>query len=229
MWHGEHFSSAVTLIDVICKGRAFSRGWETPNDPFPLPAAQSLTQFYRKFVCSFSGGFLFISDRRLKERRRRDAFGRGLHRWGGHECGSVNRRRQLVCYRGGTTGGLRSWHWVAGGRDRRESPSLSLALGGCPRLQPAPVPGWRASVGKQALVIVVSHLASAQCVLLLSSATESVCGRETVSQGRGRGTQRPLKCRTSLHSSLHAHCLHVKPPPPSKSRTTADKEQPSSG
>lgn len=40
----------MTLIDVICKGRAFSRGWETPNDRFPLPVVQSLTQFYLKFV-----------------------------------------------------------------------------------------------------------------------------------------------------------------------------------
>lgn len=88
-------------------------------------------------------------------------------------------------------------------------------------------------MGKQALVIVVSHLASAQCVLLLWGATESVCGRETVSQGRWwwwwwRGTPRPLKCRTSLHGSLHAQCLRIKPPP-SKSRTTADKQQPGSG
>lgn len=51
----------MTLIDVICEGRAFSRGWETPNDRFPLPVAQSLTQFYRKFVVFF----LFISGHHL--------------------------------------------------------------------------------------------------------------------------------------------------------------------
>lgn len=60
----------MTLIDVICKGRAFSRGWETPNDHFPLPAAQSLTQFYCKFVFVFFFLSLFISDRCFKERRR---------------------------------------------------------------------------------------------------------------------------------------------------------------
>lgn len=54
----------MTLIDVICKGRAFSRGWETPNDRFPLPVAQSLTQFYRKFVVFF----LFISDHHLSNK-----------------------------------------------------------------------------------------------------------------------------------------------------------------
>lgn len=54
----------MTLIDVICKGRAFTRGWETPNDRFPLPVAQSLTQFCRKFVVVF----LFISDRHLGSR-----------------------------------------------------------------------------------------------------------------------------------------------------------------
>lgn len=54
----------MTLIDVICKGRAFSRGWETPNDRFPLPVAQSLTQFYRKFVVFF----LFISDHHLSSK-----------------------------------------------------------------------------------------------------------------------------------------------------------------
>ena len=52
----------MTLIDVICKGRAFSRGWKTPNDRFPLPVAQSLTQFYCKFVVFF----LFILDHHLR-------------------------------------------------------------------------------------------------------------------------------------------------------------------
>lgn len=51
----------MTLIDVICEGRAFSRGWETPNDRFPLPVVQSLTQFDRKFVVVFS----FISAHHL--------------------------------------------------------------------------------------------------------------------------------------------------------------------
>lgn len=37
------------------------------------------------------------------------------------------------------------------------------------------MPGWWADVGTQALVILVSHLASPQYVLLLFSATESVC------------------------------------------------------
>lgn len=37
----------------FAKERAFSRGWETPNDRFPLPVAQSLTQFYLKFVVFF--------------------------------------------------------------------------------------------------------------------------------------------------------------------------------
>lgn len=37
------------------------------------------------------------------------------------------------------------------------------------------MPGWWAGVGTQALVILVSHLASPQYVLLLFSATESVC------------------------------------------------------
>lgn len=54
----------MTLIDVICKGRAFSRGWKTPNDRFPLPVAQSLTQFYVKFVVFF----LFISDHHLSNK-----------------------------------------------------------------------------------------------------------------------------------------------------------------
>lgn len=37
------------------------------------------------------------------------------------------------------------------------------------------MPGWWAGVGTQALVILVSHLASLQYVLLLLGATESVC------------------------------------------------------
>lgn len=37
------------------------------------------------------------------------------------------------------------------------------------------MPGWWAGVGTQALVILVSHLASPQYVLLLFSATKSVC------------------------------------------------------
>lgn len=37
------------------------------------------------------------------------------------------------------------------------------------------MPGWWAGVGTQALVILVSHLANPQYVLLLFSATESVC------------------------------------------------------
>lgn len=55
----------MTLIDVICEGKAFSRGWETPNDRFPLPVAQSLTQFHCKFVVFF----LFIFDHHLSNKR----------------------------------------------------------------------------------------------------------------------------------------------------------------
>lgn len=51
----------MTLIDVICEGRAFSRGWRAPNDRFPLPAVESLTQFYFRSVVFF----LFISDHHL--------------------------------------------------------------------------------------------------------------------------------------------------------------------
>lgn len=74
----------MTLIDVICEGKAFSRGWETPNDRFPLPAAQSLTQFYCKFVVFF----LFIFDRHLSNK------GVSNERWSG---AVVRNRGSLFC------------------------------------------------------------------------------------------------------------------------------------
>lgn len=85
----------------------------------------------------------------------------------------VNRWWQLLCYTKNyratvllaTEAG--AWSWGI--------PHPSLAGEGCSWLEPAPVPGWWAGVGTQALVILGSHLASPQCVLLLFSATESVC------------------------------------------------------
>jgi len=68
-------------------------------------------------------------------------------------------------------GGLCSWH-QAQGRDRGESPPLWLRKavpGGCPCARAG------AGVGTQALVILVSHLASPQYVPLLFGAAESVC------------------------------------------------------
>lgn len=48
------------------------------------------------------------------------------------------------------------------------------------------MPGWGAGMGTQALVILVSHLASPQYVLLLFSATESVCqGKQCYKAGEG--------------------------------------------
>lgn len=47
----------MTLIDVICRENAFRRGWETPNDHFPLPVAQSLTQFQLKSLVVFFSSF----------------------------------------------------------------------------------------------------------------------------------------------------------------------------
>lgn len=55
------------------------------------------------------------------------------------------------------------------------------------------MPGWGAGVGTQALVILVSHLASPQYVLLLSSAAKSVCqGKQCYEAGKGkrRGLER---------------------------------------
>ena len=129
----------MTLIDVICKGRAFSRGWETPNDRFPLPVAQSLTQFCRKFVVFF----LFISDHHLSSERGWTMRGSAglLLETVGVCCASCVKVMNVGQWSDGdswfvtqgTTGGLRSWHW-AQGRDRRESPSLWLRKA---------VPDWR--------------------------------------------------------------------------------------
>lgn len=52
----------------------------------------------------------------------------------------------------------------------------------------APVPGWGggAGLGTQAVVILVSHLAIPQYVLLVFCATESVCqGKQCYSDGEG--------------------------------------------
>lgn len=110
----------------------------------------------------------------------------------------------------GTTGGLRSWHWTQG-RDRRESP-VALAQDGCPWLEAAPVPGWGAGVGTQALVILVSHLAKHQYVLLLFSAAESVCeGKQCHNAGDGKAEalREAMLCHFSLHSRLHVLFIQI--------------------
>lgn len=84
------------------------------------------------------------------------------------------------------------------------NPHPSLAHEGCPWLKPAPVPGWWAGVGTQALVILVSHLASPQYVLLLFSATESVCEGKQCYKAR-EGNAVASSCCFSLHSWLFTH------------------------
>lgn len=85
----------MTLIDAICEGRAFSRGWKTPNDRFPLPVVQSLTQFNLKFVVLF----LFISDHHLSNK--------------GDEQLEVEQNCCVEPWESAVPPGLRLWIWVS--------------------------------------------------------------------------------------------------------------------
>lgn len=152
----------MTLIDVICEGRAFSRGWKTPNDRFPLPVVQSLTQFHlRFFLC-----FLFISGHHFTNK-------------GGEQL-EVEQGCCEEPWESAVPPALRLWMWVielmgtAGLLHKELQGGCALGTGhrgvivgnphcsGCPWLEAAPVPGLGrgAAVGTQTLVILVSHLAS---------------------------------------------------------------------
>lgn len=97
-------------------------------------------------------------------------------------------------------GASSTWHWNQG-RDRRESSLLWLRKGVLSLCQGG---GFKHG-HTQALMILVSYLASPQYVLLLFSDGESVCqGKQCYSAGQGH-------CCFSLHSSLHMHSVHMQP------------------
>lgn len=164
----------MTLIDVICEGKAFSRGWETPNDRFPLPVARSLTQFHLKFVVVFFSSMTIITwvikpwaTWKVEWSGREEQWevwcvscvGRlwNVGQWTDGDSWLLHKDLQGGCTPG--TGHHKR-------DDRWEFPSLSgsgsTSLSEC---APARV---RAGVGTQALVTLVSQLASPQYGLLLS-------------------------------------------------------------